>query len=99
MNQLKQIPTFKNEDEEAKFWEEHDFTEYYDTSKRIKPNFLNLRPSTQSITVRLPKSMVRQLKMFANEEDVPYQSLLKILLGEKLKEKLTLKQKSVHSSV
>lgn len=98
MKKLKEIPQFKNEDEEARFWLEHDFTDYYDTSKRVQPNFLNLRPSTQAITVRLPKPMVRLLKMFANEEDVPYQSLLKILLNEKLKEKLALKQRSLQQT-
>lgn len=93
MSDLKKIPQFKNEDEEAKFWATHDFTDYYDTSKRVRPNFLNLKPSTQSVTVRLPKPMVRQLKILANEQDIPYQSFLKMLLDEKLKEQLALKRK------
>jgi predicted DNA binding CopG/RHH family protein len=93
MTNLKKIPTFQNEDEEAKFWASHDFTEYYDTSKRVSPNFPNLKPTTQSVTVRLPKIMVRQLKMLANEQDIPYQSYMKMLLDEKLKDRLAIKRK------
>jgi predicted DNA binding CopG/RHH family protein len=90
---LKQIPQFKNEEQEAKFWLEHDFTDYYDPSKRVSLSFPNLKPSTQSVTVRLPKPLVQNLKLLANEQDVPYQSLLKTFLDEKVKEKLILKQK------
>jgi predicted DNA binding CopG/RHH family protein len=93
MNNLKSIPQFKNEDEEAEFWATHDFTEYHDVSKRVFADFTHLKHSTQSITVRLPKPMLRLLKMLANEQDIPYQSLLKTFLDEKLKEKLILKQK------
>ncbi len=91
---IKEIPHFKNEDEEAKFWLEHDFTDYYDPSKRVRLNFPNLKPSTQSVTVRLPKPLLRNLKTLANEQDVPYQSLLKTMLDEKVKEKLALKKKA-----
>ena len=91
---IKEIPQFKNEDEEAQFWLEHDFTDYYDPSKRVNLNFPNLKPSTQSITVRLPKPLLRHLKLLANEQDVPYQSLLKTLLDEKVKEKIALKKKA-----
>ena len=86
MNKLKNIPQFKNEKEEAKFWETHDFTEYHDTSIRVEPTFPKLKPSTQSITIRLPKTLLYQLKMLANKQDVPYQSLIKILITEKLSE-------------
>jgi predicted DNA binding CopG/RHH family protein len=96
MSNLKTIPQFKNEDEEAEFWATHDFTEYHDVSKRVQADFVHLKPSTQSITVRLPKPMIRLLKMLANEQDVPYQSLLKTFLDEKLKEKLVLKQKAAN---
>jgi predicted DNA binding CopG/RHH family protein len=94
-DKLKPIPRFKNEDEEAAFWLTHDTTEYFDYSKRVTLHFPNLKPSTQSVTVRLPKPLVRLLKMLANEQDVPYQSLLKTFLDEKVKEKLALKQKAV----
>src|SRR5205085_2698579 len=94
MNNLKQIPQFKSEDEEAQFWATHDFIEYHDISRKITAAFTHLKPSTQSITIRLPKPMVRLLKLLANEQDIPYQSLLKTFLDEKLKEKLMLKQKA-----
>lgn len=92
----KAIPQFKNEDEERAFWAEHDFTDYFDSSDRVELNLSNLKPSTQSVTVRLPKPLVRHLKLLANEQDIPYQSLLKTLLDEKVKEKLALKQKPLH---
>ncbi|MBF8249882.1 MAG: hypothetical protein HW400_483 [Candidatus Levybacteria bacterium] len=94
MNRIKPIPQFKDEDEEAEFWATHDFTQYHDVSKRISADFIHLKPSTQSITIRLPKPMLRSLKMLANEQDIPYQSLLKTFLDEKLKEKLMLKQRA-----
>jgi len=96
MNKVKLIPQFKNEDEEAEFWATHDFTDYYDVSKRVHADFSHLKPSTQSITVRLPKPMIQLLKTLANEQDIPYQSLLKTFLDEKLKEKLILKQKAAN---
>lgn len=94
---LKQIPHFNSEDEEAEFWLEHEFTDYYDSSRWVKAEFPNLKPSTQSVTIRLPSSLVRQLKILANEQDVPYQSLLKILLDEKVRERLALKQAAQHA--
>lgn len=94
IEKTKPIPHFKSEDEEAKFWLTHDTTEYFDYSKRVNLSFPNLKPSTQSVTVRLPRPLVRNLKILANEQDVPYQSLLKTFLDEKVKEKLVLKQKA-----
>jgi len=94
---LHEIPQFDNDDEEAAFWLEHDFTDYYDPSKRVNLRFPNLKPSTQSVTIRLPQSLVWHLKMLANEQDVPYQSFLKTILDEKVKEKLALK-KALHNS-
>lgn len=96
---LKPIPHFKNEDEEAEFWSVHDTTEYFDYSKRVNLNFPNLKPSTQSITVRLPKPLLLNLKLLANEQDVPYQSLLKTFLDEKVKEKFALKNKASKASI
>ncbi|MEI7669689.1 MAG: BrnA antitoxin family protein [Pseudomonadota bacterium] len=87
MKKTKKLPIFANEDEEAAFWLEHDFTDYYDTTKAKKVMFPNLKPSTQSITIRMPKMMLERLKILANEMDVPYQSLAKIFLDEKIKEK------------
>ncbi|MBU3979488.1 BrnA antitoxin family protein [Patescibacteria group bacterium] len=87
MNQIKnKIPKFKNEDEEREFWATHDTTDYLDNFEPIDLQFPSLKPTTKTISIRLPESMINQLKRLANKRDVPYQSLLKILLGEKLKE-------------
>jgi predicted DNA binding CopG/RHH family protein len=82
----KEIPTFKNEDEERDFWAEHDSTEYIDWSRAKRAIFPNLKPSTKTISLRLPESMIEELKLLANKRDVPYQSLLKIFLAEKIEE-------------
>jgi predicted DNA binding CopG/RHH family protein len=87
MNQIKnKIPKFRNEDEEREFWATHDSTEYLDSFEPVELQFPNLKPTTKTISIRLPESMISQLKKLANKRDVPYQSLLKILLGEKLRE-------------
>ena len=89
MKKLKTIPKFKNEDEEDKFWSTHDTTEYFDWSKAvINPSFPNLKLSTRSITIRVPESLLNSLKMLANKKDVPYQSLVKIFLDEKIREEI-----------
>jgi len=85
----KQIPTFKNEDEEREFWAMHDSTEFLDWSKAKRAVFPNLKPSTRSISLRLPESILVGLKMLANKRDVPYQSLLKVFLAERIEEELT----------
>lgn len=85
VNQVKPIPKFKNEDEEREFWATHDTTEYFDTEKPVEFDLSDLKPSTRPITVRLPESMLADLKMLANKKDVPYQSLLKIFLDERIK--------------
>ncbi|MDO8460904.1 MAG: BrnA antitoxin family protein [bacterium] len=87
MKKLKKIPQFKNENEEAEFWAIHDFTDYYDVRKAIiNPVFPKLKPSTKTITIRVSESLLASLKMMANKRDVPYQSLVKILLDEKVRE-------------
>ncbi|MBI2337906.1 BrnA antitoxin family protein [Candidatus Daviesbacteria bacterium] len=87
MKKLKQIPKFKSEDQEAEFWATHDSTDYFDISKAvINPSFPNLKPSTKTITIRVTQSLLDALKMIANKKDVPYQSLVKIFLDEKVKE-------------
>ena len=95
----KPLPNFKDEDEEAAFWLDHDFTDYSDRSNQVRISFPDLKPSTQSVTIRLPKPLVRNIKLLANEQDVPYQSLLKTLLDDKVKEKIALKAKSAHHTV
>jgi len=84
----KQIPTFKNEADEREFWATHDSTEFVDWSKAKRAVFPNLKPSTKSISLRLPESVLVGLKMLANKRDVPYQSLLKVFLAEKVEQEL-----------
>lgn len=87
MKKLKPLPEFRNEDEEREFWAVHDSSDYINWDKAIiNPLFPNLKPSTRSITLRVPESLLDSLKMIANKKDVPYQSLLKIFLSEKVRE-------------
>ena len=83
---LKEIPEFANESEEREFWLSHDTTDYLDWSKAKKVSFPNLKPTTQSISLRLPLWMLNSIKTTANRQDVPYQSLIKVWLNEKLEE-------------
>lgn len=82
----KQLPNFKNEDEERNFWDNHELSEVFDVSKGINATFPNLKPSTKTITIRVTQSLLDDLKIIANKRDVPYQSLIKIILHEKVKE-------------
>lgn len=83
---LKKIPKFKNEAEEQEFWQTHDSADYIDWSNAKSASFPNLKPSTKTISLRIPESLLYELKVLANSQDVPYQSLIKILLAEKVKE-------------
>ncbi len=85
---MKEIPEFKNEEEERQFWAEHDSTEYVDWSKAERGVFPNLKPSTRTISLRLPESMLAELKLLANKNDVPYQSLVKVFLSERIESEL-----------
>ena len=80
---LKRVPKFKSEAEEREFWEAHDTTEYFDSNKMVRARFPNLKPSTQSISLRLPLSLLEAIRIEANKRDVPYQSLIKVWLSEK----------------
>lgn len=91
MSKLKSVPIFKTEDEEREFWSKHDSTEYIDYSKAKRTLFPNLKPTTKTISIRLPESLIEKLKVLANKKDVPYQSLLKVLLAEKVDEELSTK--------
>jgi predicted DNA binding CopG/RHH family protein len=84
MSKLKPIPAFRNEAEERKFWETHDTTDYLDWSKAERVRFPTLKPSTTAISLRLPVSLLEQIKIAANKRDVPYQSLIKMWLAEKV---------------
>lgn len=85
---LKTIPKFKNEDEERQFWAKTDTTEYFDTSKPVELDFSSLKPSTESISLRLPQYLLARIKEIANSKDVPYQSLMKIFLAERVDREL-----------
>lgn len=80
----KSVPRFETEDQEREFWARHDTVDFYDWSKAVKGRFPSLKPSTESISLRLPASMLEELKVLANERDVPYQSLLKMYLAERI---------------
>lgn len=88
MKKLKKIPHFKNEAAEQDFWDTHDLTDYFDMSKAERVIFPNLKPSTETISLRLPASLLGELKVLANKKDVPYQSLMKVFLAEKVREEL-----------
>ncbi|MBI4825434.1 MAG: BrnA antitoxin family protein [Nitrospirae bacterium] len=82
------IPKFKNEDEERKFWATHDSTEYVNWGEGKRVILSNLKPSIKTISLRLPESMIEELKLLAHKKDVPYQSLLKIFLAERIDKEL-----------
>ncbi len=85
----KPIPSFTSEDHERAFWAKHDSTEYVDWSQAQRQSALpNLRPTLRTISLRLPESMIGQLKVLANKRDVPYQSLLKQFIAERLQREL-----------
>ena len=83
---LKKIPLFKSVDAERKFWDTHDSTDYIDWSKAKHVRFPNLQPSTETISLRLPQGMLDQIKVMAQKRDVPYQSLIKVMLDSKVQE-------------
>jgi len=80
---LKNIPMFKNEDDERAFWSKHDSAEYIDWDKAESSAFPRLKPSTRKISLRLSASMLNEIQILANKMDVPYQSLIKMFLKEK----------------
>ncbi len=84
----KKIPKFKNEDEERAFWAIHDSTEFVDWKKAKRTLLPNLKPSVKTISLRLPEAMLEELKLLANKRDVPYQSLVKIFLAERIEQEL-----------
>lgn len=80
---LKPLPKFRSEAQERKFWETRDSTDYVDWSGAAPARFPNLKPSTKSISLRLPVDLLERIKVEANRRDVPYQSLIKVWLDEK----------------
>ena len=84
----KKMPKFRSEDEERKFWATQDSTEYVDWKKVNRVVLPELKPSLKTISLRLPQSMIEELKLLAHKRDVPYQSLLKIYLSERIRKEL-----------
>ncbi|MHB8279342.1 MAG: BrnA antitoxin family protein [Candidatus Humimicrobiaceae bacterium] len=86
---MKNIPNFENEDKEREFWAEADSSEYIDWEKAKKIVLPNLKPSVKTISLRIPQSMLEEIKLLANKRDVPYQSLMKIFLSERIDKELS----------
>ena len=84
----KRIPKFRNEDEEREFWASHDSTDYMSWSEAKEIIMPNLKPTLKTISIRLPEIMIEELKLLANKRDVPYQSLMKMFLAERVKQEL-----------
>ena len=82
----KSVPEFRSEDEERQFWGNHDSTQFIDWRTAERRKFPKLKPTLRTISLRLPVSMIEDLKILANKRDVPYQSLLKVFLAERLRE-------------
>ena len=83
---LKNLPRFATESAERRFWQNHDSADYFDLSKFRRVRFSNLKPSTATISLRLPEGMLDDLKIMARKRDVPYQSLIKVMLDSKIRE-------------
>ena len=88
INTMKKIPKFITEDEERDFWANADSSNYVDWSKAQRVLLPNIKPSLKTISLRLPELMIDELKLIANKRDVPYQSLIKIFLSERLSKEL-----------
>ena len=84
----KKMPKFKSEDAEREFWSKADSTDYIDWEEAQKTILPNLKPSTKKISLRLPELMIEELKLLANKRDIPYQSLMKIFLAERIQREL-----------
>ncbi len=84
----KRLPKFKNEEQGRKFWASHDSADYLDWRRGKRAVLPNLRPTLQTISIRLPQPMIERLKLLANKRDVPYQSLLKMFVAERIEAEL-----------
>lgn len=82
------IPRFEGEEDERRFWSQHDSLDYIDWKKAQTARLPNLKPSTKTISVRFPESLLEDLKVLAHKRDVPYQSLLKIFVAERVEEEI-----------
>ena len=84
MKDIKKIPLFNSEKEEREFWEQHDSTEFIDWREAKKARFPNLKKSTKTISLRLPADLLEKIKVKANSLDIPYQSLIKMIIQKEL---------------
>ena len=91
MKKLKRIPKFNNENEEFEFWSTQDSTDYVNLSQAKRVRFPNLRRTTKLVALNMPVSLLDHLKFLAHKKDVPYQSLLKMFLQERVQEELSRK--------
>lgn len=87
-SKVKPIPEFKSEDEERKFWSTHDVVDYFDMYHPVEFDLSALKPTSETISLRMPSYLLARIKEMANAMDVPYQSLMKVFLKEKVDEKL-----------
>ena len=90
----KQIPKFENEDEEREFWATHDSADYLDWNRSERVVFPKLKPSTKTISLRMSESMLNEIRLLANKRDIPYQSLIKVILRERINDELYKKRVS-----
>ncbi|MGA9115722.1 MAG: BrnA antitoxin family protein [Bacteroidota bacterium] len=86
MKRCRRIPKFTSEDDERKFWARRESSDYVDYRRSVQPSFPNLKPTTRTISIRIPESLLDSIRVLANRADVPYQSMMKILLSEKVAE-------------
>jgi predicted DNA binding CopG/RHH family protein len=86
MRKHKKLPKFATEKAEREFWRTHDTADYFDLSRARPAVFTNLKPTTKAVSIRLPQTLLARIKMLAAKRDVPYQSLLKVYLAEKVTE-------------
>ncbi len=93
MKPSKKIPKFESEEQERKFWARRDSTPYVEYRRAVKTSFPNLKPSSRVISIRLPESLLENIKVIANRVDVPYQSMMKVMLDEKVSEILRAKKR------
>jgi len=91
----KEIPKFASEDQERDFWASHDSAEYIDWNSGERLILPNLKPSLKTISLRIPENLLDELKLLANKKDVPYQSLLKMFLAERVQKELRMLSKEM----
>lgn len=87
------IPQFKDEDEEREFWANHSILDFMDQLVPVKMDFSKLKPSTETVSVRFPKHLLDDIKILANSRDVPYQSLMKVFLAERVQQERSFQSK------